>query len=146
MIIAFQFVMLFSIIIYIFYQMDPPFKINPGNSFFIVQARFISSVMMNLNIIPDIQQGMQLAKYCVNHPFRFRNARYLDKDDREKLRISSIIPPFIIAMSQVILGMMIALISLLYLNNLSNLMSTVTSFVTFFGITRFDNMYADMLS
>ena len=24
-------------------------------------------------------------------------------------------------------------------------MQTVTSFVTFFGITRFDNMYADML-
>lgn len=54
-------------------------------------------------------------------------------------------PPFLIAMSQVIMGMIIGLISLLYLNNLSNLMQTVTSFVTFFGITKFDNMYADML-
>jgi hypothetical protein len=44
------------------------------------------------------------------------------------------------------MGFIIAVISLLYLNNLSNLMQTVTSFVTFFGITKFDNMYADMIS
>lgn len=145
MIIAFQFIMICSIIVYVFVLMIPPFKINSGDNFFIVQARFIASVMMNLNLIPDIQSGLSLAKYCVSHPFRFRNSKYIDGEGKERIRLFSILPPFLIAISQVIMGMMIGIISLLYLNNLSNLMQTVTSFVTFFGITKFDNMYADML-
>jgi len=36
MIIAFQFIMISSIIVYIFILMIPPFKINSGDNFFIV--------------------------------------------------------------------------------------------------------------
>jgi hypothetical protein len=79
--------------------MIPPFKINSGDNFFIVQARFIASVMMNLNLIPDIQSGLSLAKYCVSHPFRFRNSKYIDGNGKERIRLFSILPPFLIAIS-----------------------------------------------
>ena len=87
MIIVFQVSMISAIIFYMFYKMNPPFKINFGDNFYISLARFISSLMMHINIEPDIRQGLSLAKYCVNQPFRFKNFRYIDKKGEERIRI-----------------------------------------------------------
>lgn len=48
------------------------FHIIPSNSFLIIVARFMSSMMMHLNVEPEIRAGLMLAKYVVNHPNRFK--------------------------------------------------------------------------
>jgi hypothetical protein len=50
------------------------FHIIPSNSFLIILARFMSSLMMHLNVEPEIRSGLLLAKYCMNHPNRFKGA------------------------------------------------------------------------
>lgn len=137
--------MIIALIYYIFFLQKPPFYIHNGGFYYISLARFISSLMMHINIEPDIRQGLTLAKYCVNHPFRFKDSRYIDELGIERIRISKILPPFFIAISQILTSLVIEFISLLYLNSLDSLMSTVTQFIIFLGITKFDNMYADNL-
>lgn len=43
-------------------------KIIPAQSYFVLIPRLISSIMMHLNVEPDIRQGIELMKYTVNHP------------------------------------------------------------------------------
>jgi hypothetical protein len=57
------------------YEMTAPeFEMVPSKSFVIILARFLSALMMNLNVEPEIRAGLILAKYCLNHPNRIRGA------------------------------------------------------------------------
>ena len=49
------------------------FKLLPAESFFHIPPRFLSSLMMHLNVEPDIRNGLLLMKYSVNHPNRFKH-------------------------------------------------------------------------
>ena len=49
------------------------FKLVPAASFFHIPPRFLSSLMMHLNVEPDVRNGLLLMKYAVNHPNRFKN-------------------------------------------------------------------------
>ena len=48
------------------------FQIVPAKSFKIIIPRFLSSIMMHLNVEPDIRNGLTLMKYAVNHPSKFK--------------------------------------------------------------------------
>jgi hypothetical protein len=72
MIIGAQLTMIGLIVTYELTNED--FKIVPSNSFLIIMARFMSSLMMHLNVEPEIRSGLMLAKYCMNHPNRFKGA------------------------------------------------------------------------
>lgn len=80
---------------------------------------------MHLNNEIEIRQGLALAKYVVNHPFRFKNSRYIDKNGVEKANIWNILPPFFLAVSQALMGITVELITLIYLTGLTNLLSVV---------------------
>jgi hypothetical protein len=59
----------------IYYEVTSPnFNIVPATSFTIILARFLSSVMMHLNVEPEIRAGLILAKWCLNHPNRLKGA------------------------------------------------------------------------
>ena len=101
---------------------------------------------MHLNNEIEIRQGIALAKYVVNHPFRFKNSRYIDKNGVERANICNILPPFFLGVSQALMGITVELITLIYLTGLTNLLSVVVQFVTFLSITKFDNMYSEAIS
>ena len=61
-------------LIFVYETTDSDFKIIPSKSFLIIVARFMSSMMMHLNVEPEIRAGLMLAKYVVNHPNRFKGA------------------------------------------------------------------------
>jgi len=53
---------------------DPEnFELLPADSFAIIIPRFLASVMMHLNVEPDIRNGLNLMKYAVNHPSKFKH-------------------------------------------------------------------------
>ena len=51
---------------------DNKFKIQKAESFFIIIPRFLSSIMMHLNVEPDIRNGLNLMKWAINHPSKFK--------------------------------------------------------------------------
>lgn len=101
--------------------------------------------MMHLNNEPEIKQGIQLAKYVVNHPFRFSNTRYEDEDGIERIKISSVLPPFFLGIMQASVGIIVEFITLTYLAGLTDLLKVIVQFVTFLCITKFDNMYSESI-
>lgn len=44
------------------------FTLAPADKFTIIVPRLLSSIMMHLNVEPDIRNGLLLMKYVVNHP------------------------------------------------------------------------------
>ncbi len=54
---------------------EDSFRIKNASSFLIVIPRLLSSIMMHLIVEPDIRNGINLMKYAVNHPSRFRGVR-----------------------------------------------------------------------
>lgn len=48
-------------------------KFTVPQSFFVILPRLTSSLMMHLNVVDDIEQGIAMMKYAVNHPQMFRS-------------------------------------------------------------------------
>lgn len=46
--------------------------LQPPSSIFVLLPRMVSSFMMHLNVMGDIEQGIAMMKYAVNHPYMFR--------------------------------------------------------------------------
>ena len=59
-------------LIVIFFGDGKGVHLIPANSYFVLIPRLISSIMMHLNVEPDIRQGIELMKYAINHPQKFR--------------------------------------------------------------------------
>ena len=76
---------------------DPSFNIVPSNSFTIILARLFASMMMHLNVEQEVRAGLKLAKFCINHPSRFRGARQIGADGKEYISLAAVIPPFFLA-------------------------------------------------
>ena len=66
MVICVQSTMIFLII----HEMEDPenFHIVAANDFLIIIPRFLSAIMMHLNVEPDIRNGLKMMKYAVNNP------------------------------------------------------------------------------
>ena len=73
-------------------MMSPSFEIVAADSFLVIIPRFISSLMMHLNVEPDIRSGIQLMKYAVNHP---QNFRYSQTDDGKLIPSAAAVPFFL---------------------------------------------------
>lgn len=84
----------------IYYEMtSPDFEIRPSNSFIIILARFLSSLMMHLNVEPEIRSGLVLCKYCLNHPNRFKGAFERGPNGEEIIHYSRILPPLFLSLA-----------------------------------------------
>ena len=100
------------------YEMfSPEFEIVPSGSFVIILARFLSALMMNLNVEPEIRCGLILAKYCLNHPNRFKNVYKIGIDGEEIINIWAILPPFCLAMSQAMIALLVQINILVFLSS-----------------------------
>lgn len=47
-------------------------QLVPAMSLLDLLPRLISCIMMHLNVLPDLRQGIELMKFAVNHPHKFR--------------------------------------------------------------------------
>ena len=97
--------------------------------------------MMHLMVEPDISNGIQLMKYVVNHPMKFRNSRAANG----ALCYGAIIPPFFLGFAQALVGGLVELVVILYLASLNGLMDIVIKFIALSAIARFDDIYAASL-
>ena len=86
-------------LIFVYETTSQDFHIIPSNSFLIIVARFMSSMMMHLNVEPEIRSGLMLAKYVVNHPNRFKNTYIKNPNGGYTIKYLNILPPFFIAIS-----------------------------------------------
>jgi hypothetical protein len=90
------------------YEMNSAeFSMVPSKSFVIILARFLSALMMNLNVEPEIRCGLILAKYCLNHPNRFRGTFSIGPNGEEIINIWAVLPPFCLAMSQAMIALLV---------------------------------------
>lgn len=127
----------------IYYEMTSPnFEIRPSNSFSIILARFLSSVMMHLNVEPEIRAGLVLSKYCLNHPNKFKGAYEVGPGGEEIINYSRILPPLFLSLSQVTVGLIVEINILVYLTSIKSLLGVIMQFVTLASICKFDDMYA----
>lgn len=143
MIIGLQLTMMGMIINYEMYS--PEFDMVPSSSFVIILARFLSALMMNLNVEPEIRCGLILAKYCLNHPNRFKNVYQIGNDGEEIINIWAIGPPFCLAMSQAMIALLVQINILVFLSSQNTLLGVIIKFVCLGMICKFDDMYAASL-
>jgi hypothetical protein len=130
-----------AMIIY-YERTSPDFEIRPSDSFIIILARFLSSIMMHLNVEPEIRAGLILSKYCLNHPNRFKGAYEVGPNGEEIINYSRIFPPLFLALAQVIVGITVEINILVYLTSIKTLLGVIMQFVTLASICKFDDMYA----
>jgi len=81
LVIGFQLILIFLILNYMLYS--PDFKVINPESVLIIIPRFLSSLMMHLSVEPDTRSGMNLMKYAINHPTKFKKALKLKKDEED---------------------------------------------------------------
>lgn len=63
-------------------MLDPDaFHIIAANSFLIIVPRFLSALMMHLNVEPDIRNGIKLMKYAVANPTAFKGVKVAVVDE-----------------------------------------------------------------
>ena len=127
----------------IYYERTSPnFEIRPANSFTIILARLLSSIMMHLNVEPEIRAGLVLSKYCLNHPNKFKGAYEMGPGGEEIINYSRILPPLFLSMAQVCVGLVVEINILVYLTSIKSLLGVIMQFVTLAAICKFDDMYA----
>ena len=105
----------------------------------------MSSMMMHLNVEPEIRAGLMLAKYVVNHPNRFKGVYVKNSKGEYDIHNSRLIPPLFIALSQTFVGLVVEINVLIYLTSLKSLLDVIMKFVTLASICKFDDMYAASL-
>jgi hypothetical protein len=60
-------------------MLSDDFKLMKSGDFLVNIPRMISTTLMHMIVEPEIRSGINLMKYCVNHPHMFRNA--VDKNN-----------------------------------------------------------------
>jgi len=63
------------ILIIEFFYNEEALQLTPAKNFVVIIPRLMSSIMMHLNVEPDIRNGLNLMKYVVNHPQMFSSFR-----------------------------------------------------------------------
>lgn len=119
---------------------DPNFHLFTPDSTKIILPRLLASIMMHLNVEPEIRQAIKMMKYCINHPHMF-----LGVNQKGNYNYFALCGPFMLAMSQATIGITIEILVMIYLTSLKNLLDIIMKFVGLATIQKFDNMYAAAL-
>ena len=64
-------------------MMSGDFKVIPARSYKIIIPRFLSSIMMHINVESDTRNGIHLMKWALNHPHKFKALS--NSEDNRKL-------------------------------------------------------------
>lgn len=78
LVVCFQMTLIFLIISH---MLSDKFKRVTPDSVLIILPRFLSSLMMHINVETDIRAGITLMKFAVNHPTKFKIAKKVDNKD-----------------------------------------------------------------
>lgn len=110
----------------------------------IMVPRLTSSIMMHLICEPDIRNGIELMKYAMNHPYKFRVIRSpgssADLGNRGlNRRVFSV---FLLGLCQTSIGIIAESLIILFLGSRTKLLDVILKFGTMSIIVKFDNMYA----
>jgi len=132
-------------LIQVYERTVPGFEVVAANSFIMTVARIIVYQMMHLNVEPEIRNGIFLANYCINHPDIFRNSVYADERGKRRINVMAVLPPFSLAMGQIMSGIIVEISVLIYLTSLDDLLFIIMRFVALCAICKFDDMYASAL-
>jgi len=120
---------------------DPDFEIIAASSYLIIVPRFLSAIMMHLNVEPDIRSGIKLMKYTVNNPHCFKGVRQEDGS----MNYRNAIAPFLLGFFQTTVSIIVEIMLVVYLSSLGNLMAIIMRYVSMASIVKYDDMYAKSL-
>lgn len=118
---------------------------RPADSYSLVIARFISYNMMHLNVEQEIRNGLELCKYCLNHPAIFKGAVYRGSNGKRRINMRALLPPISLTMGQVLVALAVELNLLIFLTSQQDLLDVIIKFIAMVAITKFDDMYASTL-
>ena len=102
--------------------------VTPNVSVYI--TRFLTSMILHMELIGDVKQGMMMIHYLNTHPEKF----------------SSTWIPFIIAFMQFFGGFVAEFTNLFMLATRTSVEMCITFFVAFHVLTAIDNIYAEGMS
>ena len=140
LVICFQLTLIFLIISH---MLSDKFKRVRPDSVLIILPRFLSSLMMHINVETDIRAGINLMKFAVNHPTKFKTAKKFDyKDDPTSIQIQRVYLAFFLGFCQATIAMVVEILVILYLTSQVLLTDVIMKFVALAAIVRFDDMYA----
>lgn len=134
---------------------DIGFKMVPATKYETMIPRVTSSIMMHLICQPDIRDGINLMKYVLNHPKKFRLIRPrsaesglgdvddLNKNDGLQRRVFC---AFLLGFCQASIGIIAEVLVILFLWTQTELLDIIRKFVSMSVIVKFDDMYASSLS
>ena len=93
---------------------------------------------MHLILMPEAKQGLSLAKYIVNHPYRFKNVR----NDDGSLQLRHVFLPFIIAMCQASIAITVEIAIMVFILFQPNFIDIICKLVGLTILCKLDDMYA----
>lgn len=105
---------------------------------------------MHLNVIEEVQQGIMMMKYTVNHPHMFVPIREnKDENEREDGHILSnkgltrrTCMAFSLGFFQATVGIIVEILIIYYLCTLDKFINIICKYVAFAALTKFDNFYS----
>ena len=123
---------------------DPKFKVIPADSYLIIIPRLLSSIMMHLNVEPDIRGGLSIMKYACNHPRAFKMSQ-ADKDRGKDVSQRRVFFGFFLGLCQAGVGFLVEFCVVVYLTSLTSLIDIIMKYISMASIARFDDMYASAI-
>ena len=105
---------------------------------------------MHLNVEPDIRQGIQLMKYAINHPQKFRPIRAgYENETAETINYVGVkrraFCAFLLGFNQASVAIVAEVLVIVYLSSLSDLLKVIMKYVSLAAVVKFDDMYAAAL-
>ena len=109
---------------------------------------------MHLNVIDEVQQGIMMMKYTVNHPYMFVPIKSESKDGDDKSNKSEepilsdegmmrrVIMVFALGFFQATVGIIVEILIIYYLSTLDKFINIICKYVAFAALTKFDNFYS----
>lgn len=139
-----------TILLIVVYFEEDGLHLKPGNTFLILIPRLISSIMMHLNVEPDIRQGIELMKYAINHPIKFRTIKKnYEKEKPETINYEGVkrraFCAFLLGFNQATIAIVAEVLVIVFLNTLSSLLLIIMKYVSLAAVVKFDDMYAASL-
>ena len=123
-------------LIYLIIRYEMEAEIAEAKSYLIIIPRFISSLMMHLQIEGATRSGLNIMKFVVNHPEKFKG--YITKDGNP----AKVLAPFMAGFSQALIGFTVEFAVLVQLSTLTNFLIIIIQFASMAAITTFDSRYA----
>jgi len=99
--------------------------------------------MMHINVETDIRAGVNLMKFAVNHPTKFKPPKKFDAiEDPNTIHVQRVYLAFFLGFCQATIAMIVEILVILYLTSQVLLTDVIMKFVALAAIVRFDDMYA----